>query len=161
MKSIKRSLPLFAVLVFVFVSACDRAQETEGDVAPPKAPEVKAPTTPTTPTVPAQSVKHHDASAAADLLKKNSDVVILDIRTPDEFAEGHIQGALNIDFRGASFRDELDKLDRGKTYLVHCRSGGRSTQSLAVFEELGFTGIIHLDGGFNAWQAAGNGFVKD
>ena len=152
---------MFAVLLFVFVSACDRAQEIEGDVTPPKAPEVKAPTTPTTPTVPAQSVKHHDAAAAADLLEKNSDVVVLDIRTPDEYAEGHIQGALNIDFRAASFRDEVGKLDRAKTYLVHCRSGGRSTQSLPVFKELGFTGIIHLDGGFNAWQEAGNSSVKD
>ena len=79
----------------------------------------------------------------------------IDVRTPAEFSGGHIPGATNIDFASEGFASELAKLDRSKTYVVHCAAGGRSTQSLAVFARLGFKSVIHLDGGLSGWIAAG------
>lgn len=99
--------------------------------------------------------KHVDAKGAELMLKKDADIVILDIRTPQEFAEGHLKKAKNIDYRAASFEAEIGKLDRSKTYLVHCASGGRSTSSLPVFQKLKFGHIIHLDGGYRGWTKEG------
>lgn len=98
---------------------------------------------------------HHADAAAARKLVAAGEVMVLDIRTPAEYAAGHIEGARLVDFRAADFRAELARLDRGQPYLVHCASGRRSTQALETFEALGFKEITHLDGGFNAWKAAG------
>lgn len=96
-------------------------------------------------------VKHVSAVQAAEYIKKNPDTVVLDVRSPAEFANGHIKGSINIDFKAASFADDLKKLDRTKTYLVHCQAGGRSTSSLDTFKKLGFQQILHLDGGMMDW----------
>ncbi len=96
-------------------------------------------------------LEHVSAVQAAEHLKKNPTTVILDVRTPDEFSSGHIKGAINIDFKASSFAEELKKLDPTKTYLVHCRSGGRSTSSLGIFKKLKFHHILHLDGGMMDW----------
>jgi rhodanese-related sulfurtransferase len=101
-----------------------------------------------------------DATAAADLLGTEDAPIVLDVRTPDEYAGGHIEGALNIDFNADDFEANIAKLDRDKTYLVHCRSGGRSTSSLPAFEKLGFKSVIHLDGGMNGWTEAGKPVIK-
>ncbi len=100
-------------------------------------------------------VRNVDAKKARKLLEKEKEVVVLDVRTPDEFAGGHLAGARNVDFQGKEFEATLAKLDRQKTYLVHCAAGGRSTRSLAVFRKLGFRSVVHLDGGFGAWTEAG------
>ena len=105
------------------------------------------------------NVTHADAKEAAKLVAK-SEVVVLDVRTPGEFSAGHIAGATNIDFQSGDFSERLAKLNREKTYLVHCASGGRSTRALPQFSKLGFKRIVHLDGGFKAWQAAGNPVEK-
>ena len=63
-----------------------------------------------------------------------------------------IEGAREIDFRGPDFREKMDQLDRDKTYLVYCRSGGRSASAGAVMEEMGFTRIYNLVGGYTAWS---------
>ena len=103
-----------------------------------------------------------DAAAAAELIAKPDDApIVIDVRTPEEFAEGHIEGAINIDFKAATFKDELAKLDKDKTYLMHCRSGGRSTSAKPVFEELGFKSVYHLDGGILAWEEAKQPVVKE
>lgn len=108
----------------------------------------------------AEEVKHVDAKEAIALLEKEKAPKVLDVRTPEEFAEGHVKDALNIDFKKSDFADNLAKLDKDQAYLVHCRSGGRSGQSLAVFKKLGFKNIIHLDGGMIAWEEAGGKTVK-
>lgn len=95
------------------------------------------------------------AEKAVSFLKEHPEVIIVDIRTPKEFTKGHIALAQNINFWGDEFKAELAKLDRNTTYLFHCRSGGRSTQSLAVWKELGFTKLYHLDSGFIEWTESG------
>lgn len=108
---------------------------------------------------------HVDAAQAQVLLKKGvgeprMKIKVIDVRTPGEFSEGHLKGAKNIDFRGDGFKAGIAKLDRDKAYLVHCRSGGRSSSSLAVFKELGFKHIYHLDGGMLGWEKAGNAIER-
>lgn len=104
-------------------------------------------------------IEHVDPAGAAKLIAAQK-VIVLDVRTPAEFEDGHIQGAKNLDFLASDFERKLAGLDRDKTYLVHCASGGRSTNSLEKFNKLGFKHVVHLDGGFRAWQKAGQPVVK-
>jgi rhodanese-related sulfurtransferase len=97
-----------------------------------------------------------DKEAAAQAAKApEKSITILDVRSPEEFSEGHLKGAQNIDIGSPDFQKNFAKLDPAKTYLVHCAAGGRSTRSLGVLGKLGFKSILHLDGGLNAWKAAG------
>lgn len=102
----------------------------------------------------ADEVKHVESKAAAEIIAKG-EVIVLDVRTADEFAEGHIKGAKNIDFLDSKFKAEAAKLDKTKTYLVHCQAGGRSTKSLESLKELGIKNLIHLDDGFGGWKEKG------
>jgi rhodanese-related sulfurtransferase len=92
------------------------------------------------------------ASKIQETLKEDPKIIIVDIRTPEEFAQGHLAHAKNINFMGGSFEDELAKLDKSKTYMMHCRSGGRSTRSLPIWKKLGFQKVIHLNKGMNDIQ---------
>ena len=96
----------------------------------------------------------HINVAEAQKLIADKKVVVLDIRTPEEFAAGHIAGATNINFRAADFEKALTALDKKQTYVLHCASGNRSTQALPTFNKLGFSSVCHLDGGIKAWQKA-------
>lgn len=82
-------------------------------------------------------------------------LVILDVRTPEEFAEGHLEGAEMIDFYRTDFAEQIADLDPDVPYLVYCRSGNRSGQTVAIMEELGFTNVTDIDGGITSWTAAG------
>ena len=88
------------------------------------------------------------------------EVQLLDVRTRAEWKASHIEGAINVDFKGPGFKEELAKLDRDQPYLLHCRSGNRSSSAKPVFTELGFKVIYHLDGGIIAWEEAGLPTVK-
>ena len=101
------------------------------------------------------AVENIEPAAVVVLLKENADAVVLDVRTPEEFAEGHIEGAINIDFKGDDFDAEIGKLDKAVPYVMHCASGGRSGKSLSKFESLGFKKIYHLEAGFSGWSDAG------
>lgn len=99
------------------------------------------------------------AERAAALLKKDAKIVVVDIRTPEEFAEGHIKGAININMNADDFGAKLAKLDRKKTYVMHCKSGGRSGASLPVWKRLGFENVLHLSSGILGWEKAGQSLV--
>ena len=88
-------------------------------------------------------------------IEKESDVIILDVRTPKEVAEGIIPGAKVIDFYGDNFKAELEQLDKDKTYYVYCRSGGRSGKTCNALQTAGFPNIYNLKGGITAWKKAG------
>jgi rhodanese-related sulfurtransferase len=100
-------------------------------------------------------IVHVDPAGAMELLKSDPEVVVLDVRTPREYAAGHLEDGVNIDYNASDFRQKLAELDPGKTYLVHCAVGGRSTWALPAFQELGFKKVVHLDGGMKAWEKAG------
>ncbi|MEO0493773.1 MAG: rhodanese-like domain-containing protein [Actinomycetota bacterium] len=95
------------------------------------------------------------ADGAATLADPPDDLVILDVRTPDEFAEGHIDGAIMIDFYEADFSARLTELDPDVPYLIYCRSGNRSGQTRAILADLGFSDVADVDGGVLAWADAG------
>jgi len=86
--------------------------------------------------------------------------VILDVRTPKEFAAGHIAGAVNLDYLAPDFEKKIRALDRHKTYLVHCASGVRSARACAKLSQLDFPTLYHLPGGFRAWAKAGQPVQK-
>jgi rhodanese-related sulfurtransferase len=83
--------------------------------------------------------------------KDNGDFIILDIRTPEEYEYGHLENAINIDFYSDSFQHELARLDKKKTYLEYCRSGGRSARALDLMKDLGFTEVYNMKGGITSW----------
>jgi len=85
----------------------------------------------------------------------NPNFVILDVRTPAEFAEEHIEYAINLDYYSETFRDDLDKLNKTKTYLIYCRTGSRGESSLAIMKELGFREVYNISGGITEWKAEG------
>ncbi|MBL4870095.1 MAG: rhodanese-like domain-containing protein [Robiginitomaculum sp.] len=105
-------------------------------------------------------ITHVNAVQSSAWIKKDADIIVLDIRTPKEFNSGHIDGAININFYDADFASQLSALDMSKDYVVHCRSGGRSGKSLATFKNLGFKHIVHMDGGMKAWNKARLPIVK-
>ncbi len=81
--------------------------------------------------------------------------VLLDVRTPKEFNEERIDGAVMVDYLSPSFRDEMAKLDRRKTYLIYCRTGHRTNGALKVMRELGFLNVYEFAGGITKWKEAG------
>ena len=85
--------------------------------------------------------------------KDNSNFVILDVRTPEEFLGEHIENAVNLDYYSDTFRNDLDKLDKNKTYLIYCRSGGRSENAFNIMKELDFKEAYNMLGGINKWKS--------
>ena len=71
--------------------------------------------------------------------------VLIDVRTPAEHADGHLDGSLNIDVSAPDFRDQVAQLPKDDAYLVYCRSGNRSAQAAAIMAEMGFGDVV--DGG--------------
>jgi phage shock protein E len=105
-------------------------------------------------------VESLEAEAVAAILSGEGAPMVLDIRTEEEFGEGHLAGAVNIVYGEDGFAEALGELDPEQTYVVHCRSGRRSTEAMPTFEELGFRKIIHLKGGMNSWVEAGQAVEK-
>ena len=95
-----------------------------------------------------------------DKLCQQTNAVVLDVRTPKEFALGHIAGATNIDWQAADFQKRVSALDKSKTWLVHCAVGGRSAKAAEKMATLGFTNVYNLQGGLKAWQTAGKPIEK-
>jgi rhodanese-related sulfurtransferase len=82
-------------------------------------------------------------------------VVVLDVRTPEEYATGHIAGAVNVDVSAETFLSQAGALDPAASYGVYCRSGNRSQAAIDILTGAGFSHLLGLDGGITAWEAAG------
>ena len=87
--------------------------------------------------------------------KGNQSFVILDVRTPSEFANGHIENAVNLDYYSETFKNALNRLDYNKTYLIYCRTASRSGRVLDLMKELGFKEVYNIAGGITDWKEAG------
>jgi rhodanese-related sulfurtransferase len=123
-------LPLFAFIMLAGLWGCQAQNTTKG---------------------------YQDIDVAAFKQKmQEQNTVLLDVRTPEEIAQGKIEGAAELDFRSPDFEAEVDKLDKNKTYLIYCRSGNRSGQTCKMMAEKGFTSLYNLDGGILAWKETGN-----
>lgn len=85
-------------------------------------------------------------------LANNDNAVVLDVRTEDEVAEGIIANAIHFDiYKGQEFINEIENLDKSKSYFVYCRSGNRSGQACQIMEQLGFENAYNLEGGMLEW----------
>ncbi|MFO1499674.1 MAG: rhodanese-like domain-containing protein [Verrucomicrobiota bacterium] len=94
--------------------------------------------------------------AEFEKLRAGKTNVVLDVRTPAEYAAGHIPGAVNIDVTAPDFDKKVGALDASKTYLVHCKAGTRSARACEKLEKLNFGKLYNLEGGVTAWEKAGH-----
>jgi rhodanese-related sulfurtransferase len=124
-----RRLGATMLLAAALLTACGSATDTISELVPP--------------------------TEAAEVVAEQSDVVVLDVRTPEEFADARIAGAINVDYYAADFRDQLDELDKEATYVLYCRSGNRSEDANRIMRDLGFAEVYEVDGGIVAWNGAG------
>ncbi len=95
-------------------------------------------------------------AAASDVIAQAPEgLVVLDIRTPEEFTAGALPNAINLDFYAADFGDRLAELDPSVPYVMYCNSGNRSATAARMMEDLGFAEVYEIDGGIQAWARAG------
>jgi thioredoxin 1 len=95
-----------------------------------------------------------DAITFSTKINTTKDPVILDVRTPAEYADGYIGNALNVDYYKPNFKEEIKKLDKEKTYFVYCQAGGRSKSAYEVMKKEGFVNVFELNGGITEWQSS-------
>ncbi len=134
---------LFAAALVLALAGCSSSPESSSDAESPSAGASTG----------IRLVSPSDAAAIeAD---PPADLVVLDVRTPEEFAEGHLEGAVLVDFYDADFAEQLAELDPEVPYLLYCRSGNRSGQTTALMADLGFTDVADIDGGILAWEQEG------
>ena len=94
-------------------------------------------------------------------LSQMDGVQLVDVRTPEEYEEGHIDEFQNIDFLSDTFLEDIKKLDKNKPVIVYCKSGGRSERCSKLLVEKGFTKIYDLEGGITKWKSEGNEVVTE
>ena len=102
----------------------------------------------------AEGVRLQDVTLeeVVEIMKTEEDLVVIDIRTPEEISEGKIQtSALEIDYYDDDFREQLNELSKDSKYLIYCRSGKRGAKALKIMGEEGFTDVRNLLGGYNGW----------
>jgi rhodanese-related sulfurtransferase len=144
------------VLILTCITLLTGCSSTETNTEP-KIAAISATTIQTT------IVTNISAQEAYTLIQEkvdDPDFKILDVRTPDEYTSGHVEGAVNIDYNSNDFKEKLDTLDRSGEYLVYCRSGNRSSGAVKVMEDLEFTMIYHMVGGIIEWSAEALPFAR-
>ena len=95
------------------------------------------------------------AEAAQVIEDDPAGLVVLDIRTPEEFNDVRLAGAVNVDYYDADFADQLDAFDKNDPYVMYCRSGNRSSDAVKTMKELGFVEVYEIDGGIVNWYDSG------
>jgi rhodanese-related sulfurtransferase len=95
------------------------------------------------------------ATAAQVIEDDPAGLVVLDIRTPEEFDEVRLSGSVNVDYYASDFADQLDNLDKNDPYVMYCRSGNRSSDAVKTMKDLGFVEVYEIDGGIANWYDSG------
>lgn len=139
----KKLILISTVVVSMFTVSCGNSQNTS--------PETAMANTDVIVTI--------DAKSFSDLIVSQPGT-ILDVRTPEEWAEGTLKDATKINYKGDTFEQEVEALDKNIPVYVYCRSGGRSAGAADVLKEKGFTKVYNLDGGISSWQENGFEVVK-
>lgn len=108
------------------------------------------------------TIKHVDADEFEKAIAEDENAVILDVRTPEEYAEGHIKGAININYYDSDFIMQVaDKVPTDKTVYVYCKAGGRSAKSCNIMSKSDYNSLIDLKVGFDGWKDAGKTVSHD
>lgn len=110
---------------------------------------------PASPSAPAGSVVNLSPAEFHKRLKGEHAAILLDVRTPSEFAGGHLPGAQNLNFNSPTFQQQVAQLDRNKPVYLYCAVGGRSASAAAVMRKMGFQVLYNMSGGFSQWSAQG------
>jgi phage shock protein E len=126
----RRDIAVLALVASAFAAACGAAEASE------------------------PGVRLVDVSEASRLLDAG-DRIVIDVRTPQEFADGRLAGARMIDIQSPTFADEIAELDPDAAYIVYCRTANRSAGARQLMTELGFRDVADIEGGVVAWSAAG------
>lgn len=168
----KISMLIISILIIATVGWLGINYIGQEQVIPTPTPETTPEPTPETIPESEKQIAHKvlTPQEAYDLIKANEgnpNFVILDVRTPEEFEEEHIENAINIDYYMDErtnytkyFRDELDNLHKEKTYLVYCLVDIRSRTTLEMMEHLGFREVYDMSGGIVQWKAENLSTVK-
>jgi rhodanese-related sulfurtransferase len=106
-------------------------------------------------------IKMTEATDFAKKINTMQNPQILDVRTPEEFTEGHIKNAANVNWLGERFVSDAEKFDKTKPIFVYCKSGNRSMKATEKLQQLGFKNIYELEGGFMKWRDANLTNVKE
>lgn len=107
-----------------------------------------------------QSSSKLDPTAFEKVIKSTPNIQLIDVRTPQEYASGHLSKCQNINFNDPSFQAKMSKLDKNKPIAVYCAVGGRSGMATTILQQMGFKTIYDLRGGINAWNSNGKPVVK-
>ena len=144
-------MPLLYAVAILLLSAFSACQNQA-----PKEQAAAATTETTEPADPNQPKMSKNTQSIAvptfDDLATRPSAVILDVRTPGEFDEGHIPNAINIDIKDPKFKAKAGELDKSQPVLVYCKSGRRSLAAAAILEQEGFQEIYNLKGGYDIWS---------
>ena len=97
-------------------------------------------------------ISYVNAAQARALMAADPSIIVLDVRTKQEYERGHIEGAVRNNYFSFNFKKRLRALDRNRHYIVHCKSGHRSQGAVKHMLKEGFTQITHMDGGYDAWK---------
>ena len=138
--NIKKSHYLFIALLWISLLSCGQKQK-EGS------PDQ-------------DSMSKVSLISPAELNKVNKDILLIDVRTPGEYASGHLENSINIDYKADNFKDLISELDPNQEVYVYCKVGGRSARSAKVMKEMGFKKVYDLKGGIIAWEKEGLKTVK-
>ncbi|MDD5456866.1 MAG: rhodanese-like domain-containing protein [Candidatus Margulisbacteria bacterium] len=106
------------------------------------------------------SIIYLNPANALELIRNNQAVNIIDIRTDEEFNQGHLANAQNIDYLKPEFEEQINRLNSNAEYLFYCRSGARTQQALDILGKKQFTKLYILQGGIMSWQRFGNPVVR-
>ena len=103
-----------------------------------------------------QTIELVSPAKAAEVIAEQPDgLVVLDIRTPEEFNEARLADAIMVDYYAPDFADQLDRLDKDVPYVLYCRTGNRSSDAVKTMKSLGFTEVYEIDGGIVNWYEQG------
>lgn len=127
---------------------------SSSDAAAPAASSAAAVQGPAAPVTAPAAPERVDAAAFASVVSAPG-VTTIDVRTPEEFAAGHIEGAVNMNVEGPDFAAQVAGLDPAGVYAVYCRSGNRSQVAVSAMTQAGIVGIYELATGITGWQDAG------
>ncbi|MEN8235639.1 MAG: rhodanese-like domain-containing protein [Actinomycetota bacterium] len=103
-----------------------------------------------------QTIELVSPAKAAEVIEDSPEgLVILDIRTAEEFNQARVSGAIMVDFYAADFADQLDELDKDVPYVMYCNSGNRTSEAVKTMKDLGFAEVYEVDGGIQNWYQQG------
>lgn len=123
------------ILSVLYISACNLVSENSNDQY--------------------QTISANIANELINKHENDENIVLLDVRTPGEYSEGHLKNSILIDYHSGEFKDRLKELSRDKTYLLYCRSGNRSGKTMKIMRKLNFNKVYNVKGGISKLKEAG------